>query len=84
MSTVAQNLELNVKPDDSYGSVTFTKAYGAPSTYRQDGRGFIFSVSELMSGKSRDFMVEAQLPKIAKMLDQDNKTFRIATARALI
>mmetsp|Transcript_15076 Transcript_15076/g.12794 ORF Transcript_15076/g.12794 Transcript_15076/m.12794 type:complete len:114 (+) Transcript_15076:936-1277(+) len=45
---------------------------------------YIYRVPELHTGKSRDFVLDIKIPKVAEPLQEGNKIFELARAKAII
>eukprot|EP00330_Aristerostoma_sp_ATCC50986_P011491 CAMPEP_0114600014 /NCGR_PEP_ID=MMETSP0125-20121206/22507_1 /TAXON_ID=485358 ORGANISM="Aristerostoma sp., Strain ATCC 50986" /NCGR_SAMPLE_ID=MMETSP0125 /ASSEMBLY_ACC=CAM_ASM_000245 /LENGTH=131 /DNA_ID=CAMNT_0001807567 /DNA_START=541 /DNA_END=932 /DNA_ORIENTATION=- len=70
MSQIAKNMELKIKPVNEFGKVELIKV--------------IYRVPELHTGKSRDFVLDIKIPKVAEPLQEGNKIFELARAKAII
>lgn len=64
-SVLAKNIEFAIKPIDSvvFKGVKIVDAYGTDGTWQKNNGTYLTSMKQLFSGKSRNFVLEIEIPK---------------------
>jgi len=82
ISVVGQDVCIAIKAEGSevFPEVNITKAYGVEGTWKKDGKAFLTGMSQLISGKKKNFVLEIQIPKTNKDVADNMKNIKIASA----
>ncbi len=83
-SIIAQNVEIKIQPKDSnvFKGVRITEALGVAGTWKEDTGVYYTSIKQLISDKSRNFVLELEIPATKNMLSDLEKTMPLIVANA--
>jgi len=84
LSSIGQNVTIKISPEQSdiLQGVEIVKAYGEASMWTRDGNMFITKMSNIISGRQKDFVLGLSIPANRKELLDDEKNIRVASAEA--
>ena len=86
LTSVAQNAIIKITPQQSSAlqGVEITKAYGDESMWNSDNQTYITKLSNVISGRQKDFILELKIPVNKNELQDHEKDICVATAEAVI
>ena len=86
LSSVAQNVQISISPEQSdvLNGVQIVKAYGEASMWSCDDliQTYTTKLATLITGRQKDFVLELKVPANSKLLQDHEKSIRVATAQA--
>jgi len=84
LSAVGQNVTIKIKPEQSeiLKGVEIVKAYGDVAMWAREGNTYITKITNLMSGRQKDFVLELKLPVNSKELQDHERNPVVASAEA--
>ena len=84
LSSIGQNVTITIFPEQSnvLRGVEIVKAYGEASMWAKDGNIYITKMSHVISGRQKDFVLELNIPRNTKELQDHEKLIKVASAEA--
>jgi hypothetical protein len=82
ISVVGQDVQVSVKPEPSemFPNIQITKGYGMEGIWKKYNDIHYTTLSQLVSGKRKDYLLEIQIPKTSKELPDTMRNLKIASA----
>jgi len=82
LSSIGQNITIKISPEksDVLKDVEIVKAYGEAAMWAKDGNSYITKMSNIISGRQKDFVLELQIPANNKELLDHEKSIKVANA----
>jgi len=82
LSSIGQNITIKISPEksDVLKDVEIVKAYGEAAMWSKDGNSYITKMSNIISGRQKDFVLELQIPANNKELQDHEKSIKVASA----
>jgi len=86
LSSVAQNVSLKISPEksDVLSDVKILKAYGEASMWAKEGDSYVTKMSNIITGRQKDFVVELEIPVSKKELQDQEKSVKVARAQVMM
>jgi len=82
LSSLGQNVTIKISPEKSNifnEDVEIVKAYGEASMWAKEGNSYITKVSNIISGRQKDFVLELKIPINQKELQDHEKSVKVAS-----
>jgi len=82
LSSIAQNVTIKISPEKSgvLKDIEIVKAYGEASMWAKDENTYITKLSNIISGRQKDFVLELNIPANSKELQDHEKRVKVANA----
>lgn len=82
LSSIGQNVTIKISPEISnvLKDVEIIKAYGEAAMWSKDDGSYITKMSNFISGRQKDFVLELQIPANNKELQDHEKSIKVASA----
>jgi len=79
ISVVGQDVSIAIKaePSDIFPDIQIIKAFGVEGTWKKVDGSYVTGISQLISGKKKNFVLELQIPKTDKDLADSMRTSRL-------
>ena len=86
ISVVGQDVNIAIKaePSDIFPEIKITKAFGVEGTWKQVDDNYVTSISQLISGKKKNYLLEIQIPKTIKEVDDITRNIKIASVTCTV
>jgi len=84
ISSIAKDVEIQIKSNgDSFlKGLDVVKAYGDSKMWAKVGDTYVTKISQLISGKEKDYVLDVKIPKYAGEIKDEQKNAIIAEAKA--
>jgi len=74
------SIAITPEPSDVFPDLQITKAFGVEGTWKKVDNCYVTGISQLISGKKKNFVLEIQIPKTNKDLTDNMRNIKIASA----
>ena len=84
LSAIGQNVMIQIKPEQSevLKGVQIVKAYGEAAMWAKEDDSYFTKMSNIISGKQKDFVLELSIPANKRELLDHEKNIKVASAEA--
>jgi len=83
LSSIGQNVTIKISPEKLNvfdAGVEIIKAYGEASMWAKEGNSYLTKMSNVISGRQKDFVLELRIPINQKELQDHEKSVKVASA----
>ena len=86
ISVIGEDVNITVKAESSeiFPNIQITKAYGGQEIWKKIDNAYTTGISQLFSGIRKDYVLEIQIPKTDKELDDVTRNIKIASVTCSI